>query len=134
VRDFRKCPGRTRQDSWRTKDGREIARCGATSAILGFNHAVSQGVCEECAAAGAPDTSNPLFRKLVRGRLRARLWARADAKYPETATPEKAFHQLVADGHVRREEARDILREAVKRGMDPKRAADMADSEEVGDA
>ena len=134
MRDFRECPGRTRDEDWRTRDGREIARCGATSAVLGFDHAVSEGVCQECAAAGEPDATNPFFTKLVRGRLRARLWARPDAKYPETATPEKAFHQLVADGHMRRDEARDILREAVKRGMDPQRAADLADREGVGDA
>ena len=133
MRDFRKCPGRTREEDWRTKTGHEIARCGATSAVLGFDHAVSQGVCEQCAAAGTPDTSNSFFRKLVRGRLRARVWAEPEAQYPETATPEKAFHQLVADGHVPRDEARDILREAVQRGMDPQRAANMADSEGVGD-
>ena len=101
--------------------------------MLGFDHAVSESVCEECAAEGAPDTSNPFFWKLVRGRLRARMWAGPEAEYPETATPEKAFHELVADGHVRQDEARDILREAVKRGMDSQRAADMADREGVGD-
>lgn len=131
--DFHKCPGRTREADWRTRDGQEIAHCGATSAALGFGHSVSEGVCRECAAAGPAEMSNPVFARLVRGRLRARVWASPRAIYPAHATRETAFHQLVAEIGIGREEARDILREAVRRGMDPDRAADLADAEGVGD-
>ena len=133
MRDFRQCPGRRREDHWRDKQGRETAICGATSAVVGFDHGVGQRVCETCSAQGAPDMSNPLFRELVVGRLKARLWARPEAKYPDTPTREQAFHQLVADRHLTPSDARHALRKAVNQGLPAERAADMADAEGVGD-
>jgi len=130
MRDYKLCPGREVRGL--DKAGREIALCTAVVKHIGFPHMVSEGVCKRCAESGPPDPRNPYFREFCVGQLRVRLWCpeRHDKDYPAEITREAAFTKL-ARRFLGREEAKDVLREAARRGLNPDRLAAMAETEGI---